>query len=149
MNNERYNFSNSEDHKDYIFDSIGPNGEIRKVVRYSLYELDGVEYYNLGFGDLNLETMEVDDLSISANKDRDKVLATVANTVLDFISHFPDALIAATGSTPARTRLYQMAIAANFDDINSFLHVLGYKDGRWHVFLANGNYERFLVLRRK
>lgn len=149
MNKERYLFSVSKGYKDYVFDSIGPKGKIRKVVRYSPYIVKGQEYYNLGFGDLNEETGEIDDLNVSDNKDRDKVLATVASTVLEFMKRFPCAFIFARGSTPARTRLYQIAITANLEDISKFMIIKGYKGGQWHNFKSEINYEGFLALNIK
>jgi hypothetical protein len=58
----------------------------------------------------------VDDSIRSNNGDRDKVLATVAFTALDFTDEFPEALIVMEGSTSARTRLYQMGIGNNLLD---------------------------------
>jgi hypothetical protein len=47
------------------------------------------DIYNLGFGDLNQATGEIDDLSISSNHDRDKILGTVASSVLHFLANTP------------------------------------------------------------
>jgi hypothetical protein len=58
-------------------------------------------------------------------------------------------MVYAKGSTPARTRLYQMGIAGNFSEINAFLHVYGFLDGHWSKFEKNINYEAFFVLRKK
>lgn len=64
-------------------------GKIKKVVRYSLQNANGISYFNLGFGDLNKEAGTIDDLAISDNNDRDKILATVSATVLEFTKRFP------------------------------------------------------------
>ncbi len=90
----------------------------------------------------------INDLSISNNNDRDKILATIASAVLDFTAIFPDMMVYAKGSTPARTRLYQMGIAANYTEISSLLHVYGFLEGHWHKFEANINYDAFFVLRK-
>jgi hypothetical protein len=95
----------------YEFYSEGPQGRIKKSVVYS--HIEG-NLYNLGFGDWNEELKGLDDSSRSNNGDRDKVLATVAYTALDFIGQFPDAQIFAEGSTSARTRLYQMGTPITF-----------------------------------
>ena len=63
---------------DYEFDSEGPKGRIRKVVRYTLQNAGGIRYFNLGFGDLNKATDKIDDLAVTDNQDREKILATVA-----------------------------------------------------------------------
>jgi len=49
-----------------------PNGKIRKVVRYSPQNANGITYFNLGFGDLNEETGKIDDLATSNNKEEIK-----------------------------------------------------------------------------
>lgn len=149
MNLERYEYSTNETFLDFQFESEGPNGKIRKVVRYSPQNANSITYFNLGFGDLNEETGKVDDLATSNNKDRDKILATVAATVLEFTENFPDIMVYAKGSTPARTRLYQMGIILNWDQIQPLLKVYGFEGGNWERFAKNVNYEAFIVLRKK
>jgi hypothetical protein len=84
-------------------------------------------------------------LSITNNDDRDKVLATVAATVLEFLDHFPDMMVYAQGSTTSRTRLYQMGIAARHEEISSMLNIYGFINGQWEIFQRNYNYGAFLV----
>jgi hypothetical protein len=124
MNLERYEYSTNETFLDFELESEGPNGKIRKVVRYSPQNANGITYFNLAFGDLNEETQKIDDLATSNNKDRDKILATVAATVLEFTENFPDVIVYAKGSTPARTRLYQMGIISNWDSNRAFIRSL-------------------------
>ncbi|HKG04855.1 MAG TPA: hypothetical protein VKB19_00265 [Pedobacter sp.] len=133
---------------EFEFVSVGPKGMIKKQVRYSPHNLDGVTYYNLAFGDLDPDTGEIDDLSVSDNKDRLKVLATVAATIVEFTNHFPHALVMAQGSTASRTRLYQMALSANLNEIIKSLHVFGLLNGEWFDFETNTNYEAFMVVHR-
>ena len=71
--------------------------------------LSGKDLFNIGFGDKNLETGDIDDKVVSNNGDSDKVLATVV--VYTFTDLNPETLIYATGSTKARTRLYRMGIS--------------------------------------
>lgn len=149
MNLSKYEYSTDESLLDYEFDSEGPNGKIRKVVRYSPQNANGITYFNLAFGDFNKVTGRIDDLTISNNQDRDKILATVASTVLAFTEYFPDAMVFATGSTLARTRLYQMGIGANWEQIESVLEVFGFVKGNWESFARNINYEAFIVKRKK
>lgn len=105
MNLDRYAFTTERTHTSYEFISEGRNGSIRKGVNFQLINAKH-EIHNLAFGDYN-EAGEIDDQSVSNNEDRDKVLATVAATVVDFSEHHPTATVIATGSTPARTRLLQ------------------------------------------
>ena len=97
----------------FKFTSIGPNGEIKKLVVYSkMLEND---IYNLAFGDYNEETDSIDDKIITNNNDSQKVLATVASTLYVFTSQHPYIWVYATGSNKAGTRFYRMGITTNLD----------------------------------
>ena len=61
--------------------------------------------YNLGFGDYDESTNEINDLSITNKWDSLKGLPTVASSVYAFTEKYPNAWILATGSTTVRTRL--------------------------------------------
>jgi hypothetical protein len=149
MNLDTYQFSASDTFLDFEFESNGPKGKVRKIVRYSPQNAGGITYFNLGFGDLNSKTGKIDDLAITNNQDRTKILATVAATVLEFTQHFPDVMVYAKGSTPARTRLYQIGISSNWIEIEPILDVFGYEQGNgWQPFRKNVNYQAFLVKRK-
>ncbi|MES2701583.1 MAG: hypothetical protein V4649_03040 [Bacteroidota bacterium] len=149
MHNEKYDCLANRNFLNYEFESYGPKGSIKKVVRFSPQNADGITYFNLGFGDLNTATGEIDDLSISDNKDKDIVLSTIASIVIDFTSVFPDIMVYAKGSTSSRNRLYQMGIAANLEEITALVEVFGFKDNTWKPFEKNINYEAFIVLRKQ
>jgi hypothetical protein len=127
MNLSGYNYNSSEDFLSYEFYSEGPNGLIRKVIRFTYRELPeiGFEYFNLGFGDWNYEKNKIEDFVVSNNEDADKVLATVALTVLDFTDRYPGVFVFAEGSTPVRTRKYQMGINRHFEEISKLFDVFG------------------------
>lgn len=112
MQEDKYPFVKGKELYYYEFFSTGPKGNIKKVIRYSLVQQDPVKVYNLAFGDWVDEENEIDDKIISDNKDRQKILSTVADTVVDFTQFHTDAFIFAKGSTSGRTRLYQMGIAS-------------------------------------
>ena len=145
MKHPRYPVDASDEQHMYEFYSEGPMGRIRKVVLYEKIEGD---LFNLGFGDWNEERQRTDDSNRSNNGDRNKVLATVASTALDFTNKFPDALIFVEGSTSARTRLYQMGIADNLLEINENFRVDGLLDEDWEPFQRGRNYEAFLIRRK-
>ncbi len=149
MQQEKYDYATNEDLLNFVFDSVGPKGTIKKIIRFTARNANGITYFNLGFGDLNIETGKIDDLIITDNKDRDKILATIASAVLDFTSQFPDIMVYAQGSTPSRTRLYQMGIASNLEEIAQLLDVYGFHTDSWSKFERNVNYEAFLVIRKK
>jgi hypothetical protein len=149
MNPDPYKFSASDTFLDFEFESNGPNGKVRKIVRYSPQNAGGITYFNLGFGDLNSKTGKIDDLASTNNQDRAKILATIAATVLEFTLHFPDVMVYAKGSTPARTRLYQIGISSNWTEIEPILHVFGYEHNNgWLPFRKNVNFQAFLVKRK-
>src|SRR6202012_4234802 len=94
----------------YEFFSVGPKGRVKKTVIYSQMDDD---LFNLAFGDWNEELNRLDDSTRTNNGDRDTILATVASTAIDLTDRFPGIEIFTEGSTPARTRLYQMGIYDN------------------------------------
>ncbi len=126
----------------YEFLSSGPKGTIKKVVQYIALR-QGI--YNLGFGDWDEEAQSIRDDVRTNNDDRDKVLATVAFTVFDFMEYHPGAIIFAEGSTPARTRLYQMGISENLTEIRQLFEVEGYYNGNWEPFRKDRNYHAFSI----
>jgi hypothetical protein len=148
MNLERYDYFASNDFRDYEFYSEGPNGKIRKAVRFTKINKEEPVFYNLGFGDISEETDSIDDRIVSNNNDRDLVLATVAKTVVDFTNIYGNHYIFAIGSTPARTRLYQMGISKLWHEIKTDFEVLGFKNAVWSPFEKNVNYEAFLVRKK-
>ena len=147
MRKERYELGIEPDVMKFRFTSIGPKGEIPKLVIYS--KMCRKNTYNLGFGDKDLETDTIDDFIVTDNKDSQKVLATVAFTVYAFTNKYPDAMVFAKGSTKARTRLYQMGISNNLEEIMTDFVVLGSKEGIWQWFEKNVEYDAFLVTRKK
>lgn len=149
VNQPYYEFQTNESYLDFEFESNGPNGRIKKVVRYSPRNVEGMTYFNLGFGDWNDAEGRIDDASTSNNQDTRKVLATVAATVLEFTAAYPDMLVYAEGSTPARTRLYQMGISANLAQIEPILDIYAFKKSAgWEPFRIGTNYEAFIAKRK-
>lgn len=131
----------------FEFTSIGSKGKIKKVVQYT--ETNLKDYYNLGFGDKNEKTGEIDDITITNNGDSQMVLATVASTVYAFTDKHPDAWIYVIGSNSVRTRLYRIGITNNLLEIKKDFDVFGLKEGQWHEFRKNIDYKAFLIQRKK
>jgi hypothetical protein len=104
---------------------------------------DGV--YNLAFGDWDEKTQRIIDYSRTNNDDRDKVLATVTSTVIDFMRYYPDAIIFAKGITPGKTRLYQIGINQNRHEISQLFDIEGFYKGGWESFQPGRNYEAFTL----
>jgi hypothetical protein len=145
MQLETYSIVSTDEHKFYEFYSEGPKGRIKKVVIYrkAIGLRDNI--FNLAFGDWDEKFQRLDDRVVSNNNDRQKILATVASTVLQFMKYHPDAIVYAEGSTPSRTRLYQMGITAYLSEISKHLDVYGFRLEDWEPFQPGKNFEAFAV----
>src|SRR5450755_286296 len=120
MDIERYSIQFDSSYLLYKFQSIGPKGIIEKVVQY--------------------EKGRINDLIVSNNNDTYKILSTIGQTILQFVSHFPNANILIVGSTNSRTRLYQMAINQNIKEIDELFDVDALKNDHWEKFKAGKNF---------
>jgi hypothetical protein len=147
MDLPRYDIENSVGSKYFEFVSSGTNGNIVKVVKYVPFpNQEGV--FNLGFGDKNTESGELDDLVVSNNGDTDKVLATVAMTVNEFFEEHPYATVYLKGSTSGRTRLYQISISKFIEQISIEFDVYGELEAEFERFNKNISYKGFLIQKR-
>ena len=148
MEKERYELKDIDKAMVFEFTSIGPKGEIPKLVIYLKTEVEN--FYSLSFGDKDLVTGDIDTFVVTDNKDSQKVLATVAFTIYTFIEEYPSAWVFLTGSTKARTRLYQIGISNNLEYITADFAVSGRKEeGIWYKFEKNIEYDAFLITLKK
>ena len=127
----------------FDFDSVGPRGIIPKAVDYTPIP-STKNMYNLAFGDVQADGT-IDDITVSNNGDMEMVLSTVAQTAILFLRNNPGKGIFFTGSTNARTRLYQMAIVHSLDAMNDEFVVLGVRNEVTEQFVTDVSYEAFLV----
>ncbi|SFD10609.1 hypothetical protein SAMN05518672_101502 [Chitinophaga sp. CF118] len=150
MRLDQYKFIANETFASFTFNSVGPNGIIKKVINYQQVDAlaDGTPVINLGFGDWDEQKGKVDDSIISNNQDREKILATVASTILMYTEKYGKLPIVAKGSSPAKTRLYQMGINANRTEVENLFSVFGLLNKNWVKFESGQNYEAFLVIRK-
>jgi hypothetical protein len=142
----KYSYSTEDQLLYYEFTSVGPKGNIKKIVEYSPTSIENV--YNLAFGDYDESTDGINDKSVTNNGDSQKVLATVTSTVYAFTGKYPNAWIHATGSTTVRTRLYRMGITNNLNEIANDFRIYGLKDDFWEEFVVGEDYEAFLITRK-
>ncbi|PSL24599.1 DUF6934 family protein [Dyadobacter jiangsuensis] len=145
------------DKRTYRFFSTGSKGKFEMRVKFTHVWKNT---FNLGFGVLDPMTEILDDLIELRNGDSQKILATVANTVLIFLDLFPQVSVYATGSTRARTRLYQMGINRILPLLSNYT-VTGYKSkisrcenvgeatfsryGQWREIELGVEYDAFLI----
>ena len=146
MSLDQYNLKADEAFMSFEFISKGPKGEIIKLIQYT--ELDKGNIYNLGFGDKDELTGDINDTVITDNKDREKVLATVVASVYIFTDNYPHSWIFLEGSTQSRTRLYRMAISIYFDELNQHFNIFGFVENKWMGFKKNYDYTAFLIKRK-
>lgn len=130
----------------FDFLSEGPKGKIEKVVQFTLIYQDNL--YNLAFGDRNYLTGLIDDKVVTDNGDSEKVLASVVAAIYSFCEKTPDALIYATGSTAARTRLYRMGINKYYDIVKEDFMLFGQTESEWEQYEKGKIYEAFVVQRK-
>jgi hypothetical protein len=148
MNYPRYEYATEDELNIFEFDSVGTKGKVTKIIQYTEMSIKG--YFNLGFGDLDLKTKEVNDEIVTNNGDGQKVLATVVSTVYAFTAKNPDAYVYATGSNEARTRLYRMGITNNLEELKKDFHVYGLRnDEVFEPFIVGEDYLGFLVTRKR
>lgn len=136
----------------YQFFSQGPRGdfEMRVIFSREFYEARH-DLYNLAFGCWDFDKEDIDDQVELRNKDADKVLSTVAHIALHFLRQNSTAFIFAQGSTPSRTRKYQMGISRYIKEAPSYLRIEGLvqDDGsqikpHWARFESGINYKAFI-----
>lgn len=139
----------SMDALEFKFVSDGPKGQVQKVVQF--IETNDSAVFNLAFGDLT-PVGQVDDQVKNDNKDRNKILATVAAAVYEFTARYPDKHIFFTGSTSERTRLYRMAITINLAELVCDFEIYGVIliNCVYHVesFMKGKDYFGFLIKRK-
>ncbi|BAV05605.1 hypothetical protein SAMN05421788_108250 [Filimonas lacunae] len=139
----------SSDFLEYEFNSTGPKGIIPKAIKYESTPNDNI--YNLAFGTPTPEG-SIDDETVNDNKDRNKILATVAHSVTLFCGEHPNKWIHFSGSTVERTRLYRMAISVNLEELSENYEILGIlKDTESYVsipFQRGLNYFGFLIKKK-
>lgn len=146
MRLEKYHLKADETLNVFEFISIGSKGAIRKMIHFQPTYTIGV--YNLAFGDKHPTINAIDDLIITNNGDTDKVLATVADALYIFLDKNPEALVYATGSTPARTRLYRMGITRFYEEIQQNFFLFGRINKEFYEFEIGKEYEGFLAQRK-
>lgn len=127
--------------------SDGHKGKIPKRIEFTSTQWSGV--YNLAFGDVR-EDGEIDDLKISNNGDRNKILATVLKVVDTYTNRYPERWLYFRGSTEERTRLYRIAVGLHLEELAEKFEILVDLNGDWNFvrFQKGLNVKAFLVKRK-
>lgn len=151
MQYEKYeNILASSDKLEFQFISDGPKGKFTKVIQFTRTQNEII--YNLAFGNLRKDG-SVDDKTTNDNKDRNKILATVAAAVYEFTSLYPDKFVFFCGTTTERTRLYRMALTINLEELKKDFYIYGVLKGidtfERVTFQKGVDYFGFMVKRKK
>lgn len=125
-------------------DSEGENRVI-KIIAYDIVKKHKVTYYNLGFGDLNTETMEVDDEAESNNGDMRKVLSTVVSTLPLFFELHPSKKVHLDDSTLLRKQYYHKLVRDYYRRITEHYVVEGCLDDIVEPFDVKKEYDFILI----
>ncbi|WP_409021359.1 DUF6934 family protein [Dyadobacter sp. CY261] len=137
-----YQTESNEENTRFQFQSIGKRGVFEKVIFFTPLTIDT---YNLSLVDYDKATGSYDDLSVTDNGDMPEVLVTAISAIHQFLGSNPGKKIYFEGSTPARTRLYQIAISKIYYPEQSDLLISGLQDDQWFPFEPNVNFEGFLA----
>lgn len=148
MEQEGYQMEHGRKGTVYRFYSEGPKGRIKKIIKFQHTPELGLNAFNLAFGDGGEVEESINDLIVTNNGDQLKVLRMVAAAVIDFVNFRPDAIIQIKGSTPARTRLYQMKISGFWREINREFEIWGEDGDEWIPYRSGLNFKRFLLFRK-
>ncbi len=142
-----YSFTTNDERIRYEFVSIGPKGEIAKIVSFS--PAFG-EAWNLAFGDLK-GSEEFDDSIISDNGDMRKVLQTLANIAHDFFEKHPNAQVIIDPVDGKRKSLYNRVFQRKFDEIELVFEVFGVLKYTSEIlpYHPTKNYDAFIIQRKK
>ncbi|HVW58689.1 MAG TPA: hypothetical protein VHC48_01595, partial [Puia sp.] len=132
----------SEDFSQFDFISLGKKGAIRKRVTFTMTEIENV--YNLVLGDVG-EDGEIDDLTVSDNGDRNKVLATVEDIATSYTTRYPNRWILFQGSTESRTRLYRMAIGLHLEELSVKFEICTFVGEELVPFCKNMKVNGFVI----
>lgn len=103
MHLQRYPYNRAKNYLEYEFVSVVNKGTVLKRVTFTRLS---AFWYNLSFGDLDIESRKANDDLVTNNGGSDIILATVAAIVKDFILRNKGmAIVVAIGLDDVRNRL--------------------------------------------
>jgi uncharacterized protein DUF6934 len=145
---EIYELKIADDGLGYWFISEGPRGRIKKAIEFQWMRGLGTSTFNLAFGDFIEGSDQLNDRSVSNNRDRLKVLHTVIEAVVDFLKYHPRSIVLIKANSLARARLYQMMISSVWKSIEPRYEVQGKHGTYWIPFVKGLNYSEFIVYKK-
>lgn len=144
MDRPFYDFQIGAQARSFSFISEGP----RTVAKQVIYaETTLPDFFNLALADIETDGSP-NFYSVRNNGDLERIMATVAQTLLVFFRSHPRAKVAFTGSTPARTRLYQIILAREMEAVAADFVLSGVKENTLEDFRPNRDYDGFVITLR-
>ena len=140
MLNEHYRFFDSNNHTFFYFVSEGKQGNVTKVVLFSLNE-DNL--WNLGFGDL--KHGKIDDSIVTNNYDVAKVMQTIASIIYVFFENYPDRVVYIEPVDERRKRLYNLIFQRHFEETKDIFELLGNTSYSLEPYSIEKNYNFFIL----
>jgi hypothetical protein len=143
MNDPFYDFTVLDEAHRFDFLSIGRTA-IHKAIVYNATQIPNV--YSLMLADIEQDG-ELNVYSISNNGDMRHILATVYKSIVHFLNLRPNAIIAFTGSTSSRTRLYRSGTSIHLNELRKNFQVFGQKNDapEPEAFMPGNDYEYFVI----
>ncbi|MCF0061197.1 hypothetical protein MUK70_18315 [Dyadobacter chenwenxiniae] len=141
MNEPFYEFRVLDEACRFDFLSIGKRN-IPKTVIY--YKSDNPAVFSLTLASIKSDG-NLDFQTTSNNGDMKIILATVVQTLKIFLAAYPKAVVVFTGNSPSRTRLYNIIISREIEQVKDYLEVMGFAENYVELFVPNRRYEGFIV----
>ncbi len=107
-------------------------------------ETDQPNLFNLSLADTEA-TGSPNYLSVSNNGNLERIMATVAQTLLVFFRRYPNATVAFNGSTPSCIRLYQVVLAREIRAASTEFMIMGLRDATLEPLQPNHRYNGFVI----
>ena len=145
MNEPFYDFIVLDEAHRFEFMSIGTRC-IQKAIIF--YKTDYPDVVTLTLANV-LENGTLDVFTISDNGDRNRILATVMQSITLFLNTHPAKTIAFTGSSPSRTRLYKIVISRELNILTRQYRIQGIGPLGIEEFVSAHEYRHFLISLKK
>lgn len=144
MVTEYYPFTSHNNDKLYIFQSVGAQGEITKMVRFTPI---GRYRYNLGLADFERGKMRYDQTS--NNFDVVKTMSTVAEVIRHFTFKHPDCEVVIMALEERRLNLYNTIFKRRASEIMKDFWIWGISfDSSEEKYNLEKRYNGFIVKRK-
>ena len=146
MLNDFYPFTPIIEDTHFVFESKGKEGIVYKVILFASIE---EERWNLGFGDLNLKTGDIDDAVMSDNHDAAKVMRTVAKAAFVFLETYPERTVFIEPVDMKRKRFYNAVFQRYYKEIEPIFDLFGLIGEVSEVYSPEIIYDFFELKRKK